>query len=94
MTTGSFIAAGHAIWTSMLASGASMGWRPLLDPLPVHGLWPWLLLPLLMALALVYKAIKMPVLRHLYRQSALLAAQMLGLLVLAAAVLWVVSELL
>lgn len=81
------------IWTANAASVVlAMTWRPILDPLPLQSVWPLLLLPLLWALAVVYKAIKMPSLRHIWRQSALLAAQMLGLLVLAAAALWLISE--
>ncbi len=84
------------MWIGILnplpAAILATAWRPLLDPLPLHTVWPLLLLPLIWALAVVYKAIKMPDLRHVWRQASLLAAQMLGLLVLAAIALWMISE--
>lgn len=32
--------------------------RPFIQPMPVWDYWPWLMLPLLMGVALVYKGIK------------------------------------
>lgn len=68
-------------------------WRPLLDPLPLHGAWLLLLAPLVVALAAVYKAIKLPRIERFGREVAVLSIQIVGLLGLAAVVLWVVTEL-
>jgi hypothetical protein len=42
------------MWTTLLA------YRPFLDPLPVwpNSVWPWLLVPLSVAVAIVYKSIR------------------------------------
>jgi len=51
-----------------------------------------LLLPLVIAVAVVYKAIKVPDLKDLPRQATLLTAQILIFMVLAAIGLWVLVE--
>lgn len=64
-------------------------WRPFLDPLPLNEPWhPYALMPLLVfAVALVYKALKLPELRGLMAQSFRLALHITALMILAAAVL-------
>jgi len=71
-----------------------LAYRPFLDPLPVDRFWLLLLVPLVILVAVVYKAIRLPDLAHLPRQSASLAAQILIFMVLAAAALWLLTELL
>lgn len=84
-----------ALWSIFMLAQQTppQAWRPLLDPLPLHRFWPLLLIPLVAALAAVYKAIKLPRIERFGREVAGLAAQIVGLLVLAAVVLWVVTEL-
>jgi hypothetical protein len=81
--------------TAAAAAGLATGqpWRPFLDPLPLHGAWLVLLAPVVVALAVVYKAIKLPRIEHFGREVAVLSVQVVGLLVLAAVVLWAVTEL-
>jgi hypothetical protein len=69
-----------------------LAYTPFLDPLPLDGQWLLLLIPLAIAIALVYKTIKLPHLVQLPRQTAVLAAQILVFMVLAAAVIWLLSE--
>lgn len=38
----------------------ALAWRPFLDPLPIDRYWLWLILPMIMAIAVVYKAVKLP----------------------------------
>ena len=64
----------------------------LLDPLPLDRYWLWLALPLVVAICVVYKAIKAPDLAVLPRQALNLAIQFILMMALAAAVLWVLSE--
>jgi len=71
----------------------ALGWRPLLDPLPLDGYYLLFLVPLVVAIAVVYKAIKVEDLTRLPRAAAVLAVQILVFMVLAAAVLWMVTEL-
>ncbi|MEX0654956.1 MAG: hypothetical protein WD534_09680 [Phycisphaeraceae bacterium] len=80
--------------TTLLATWANLiAWRPLLDPVPVDGVWPMLLLPLAVAIAIVYKTIKLDDLARLPRQAALLSAQIIVFMAAAAAIIWVVVEL-
>ena len=67
-------------------------WRPLLDPLPVDGFWLWLMLPMALAVATVYKAIKLDDLSRLPGQAIWLAVQFVIVMMLATAVLWLITE--
>ena len=46
-------------------------YRPFLDPLPVWSdkVWPWLLLPLCLAVSVVYKSIKCRSMRQVPREA-------------------------
>ena len=76
------------VWTQMNVAA----WRPLLDPLPVEGFWLWLMLPMALAVATVYKAIKLDNLSRLPGQALWLAVQFVIVMMLAAAVLWLITE--
>lgn len=68
-----------------------LGFRPFFDPLPIAG--DWLLLPLVLAIAVVYKTIKLDDLERLPREAAILAVQITVFMLLAAAGLWLIVEL-
>ena len=55
----------------MLAEAA---YRPFKDPLPVwqNSRWPWLLLPLTLAVSVVYKSIRCKSMRRVPREAAVL----------------------
>lgn len=72
--------------TSLLA------YVPFRDPVPIDQYWLLLLLPLVVAIALVYKAIKVTDLSRLPREAAVLSAQIVAFMVLAAAGLWLLTE--
>jgi TRAP-type C4-dicarboxylate transport system permease large subunit len=55
----------------------ALAWRPFLEPLPIDAGWLWLCVPLVLAVAVVYKTIKLPHLRDLPLESVKLAAQVL-----------------
>jgi len=65
---------------------------PFLAPLPLDRYWLLLLLPLVVAIAIVYKTIKLEDLSQLPRQAAFLTGQIVAFMVLAAAALWLVTE--
>ena len=68
-------------------------WRPMLDPVPVDTVWPLLLLPLAVAIAVVYKAIKLDDLRKLPRQATVLSAQIVLFMIAAAGIIWAMVDL-
>ncbi len=68
-------------------------WRPVLDPLPVDTYWLWLMLPLVVGVAVVYKALKVNDLAKLPSQALTLVVQLVVLMAVAAAVLWLLTEL-
>lgn len=72
--------------------GSLAGIRWYLEPLPLDAYWILLLVPLVAVVSIVYKTLKVSSLDKLPVQASLLAAQILGFMVLAAAVLWLVSE--
>jgi hypothetical protein len=80
----------NAAGLSAFAQG--LAWTPLLEPMPLDDYWLFLLIPLAIAISVVYKAIRMDRLDPLPRNAAYMAAQILVFLVAAAAVLWVLTR--
>lgn len=77
-------------FTPALALGAQAGptlpYRPLLDPIELHGWWCILLLPMALGVSLAYKAVRLPTLERFWRQVLLMSAQIVvAMIVLAAA---------
>jgi len=64
-----------------------LAWTPFLDPLwAVQPYWWMLLVPLSLGISMVYKAWRMPVLDHYWRQVAVMTTQLiLGMLALGLA---------
>lgn len=71
----------------------TLGFRPFLDPLPIDRYWMLLLLPLVIGISVVYKTIKVDNLERLPREAAVLAAQIVAFMIMAAAALWMLTEL-
>jgi len=69
-------------------------WTPFLHPLSLGEWWPVLLLPMVFAIATVYKTLKLEDLSHLPRDAALLSLQIIAFMAVAAAGLWVLTVLL
>ena len=61
-----------------------LAYRPFFEPLPIDRFWYLLAIPLVVAIAVVYKTLKLPTLDRLVPESLLLAGQVLFFLVLAA----------
>ncbi len=78
--------------TLALGSVSLLAWRPFLDPLPLHGHWMWLLLPLVVVIAVVYKAIRVDDLSRLPRQVAIMVGQIAVVLIALALLLWLITE--
>ena len=69
--------------------GTMLAWTPFLDPIPVWGnaVWPWLLLPLTIAVSIVYKSIKCRSMRQVPREAAGIAMWIVVGMVAAAVIL-------
>ena len=67
--------------------------RPFLQPLPVWNYWPWLLVPLAVAVAVVYKSIKCRRINQVPKEATVLTLWILGGMVVAAGVLAVMVKL-
>jgi hypothetical protein len=67
--------------------------HPFLQPLPVWNYWPWLLVPLAVAVAVVYKSIKCSRVKQVPKEAAVLTLWILGGMVVAAGVLAVMVKL-
>lgn len=74
------------------AGTALLAWRPFLDPIDITGYRLWLMLPLILVVAVVYKAIKIDDLRKLPRQSVVLFLQIFSFMILALIALWLLAE--
>ncbi|MHC4996568.1 MAG: hypothetical protein ACYTGQ_16100 [Planctomycetota bacterium] len=72
-----------------LLTNATLAYTPFLHPInALHDHWLWCLPPLVIAIAVVYKTLKLEPLEHLVSESAQLAAYILFLMAVAAAGLW------
>ena len=69
-----------------------LAYSPLREPIPVDRFWLLLLLPLILVISVVYKTIKIDDLSKLPRQAATLAVQIVAFMILAAAALWLITE--
>ncbi len=50
-----------------------LAYIPFVDPLPVWDYWPWQILPLALAISIVYKSIKCRTVADVPREAAVLA---------------------
>ena len=65
----------------------SFSYRPFLTPLPIWDYWYLLLLPLCLAVAIVYKAIRVDDLSRIPRQALVVTVWIIGGMAVAGAVL-------
>ncbi len=60
-----------------------MGYRPFIDPISIHEHWFWLLIPMAVGIAIVYKAVRLKDMDRYWRAVAVMTAQIvLGMIVL------------
>ena len=78
--------------TGLLTLTLTLAWRPFLDPLDFHEMWYLLLPPLVFAIAIVYKALKLPTLERLWIDSIRLGGYIILLICLAAVALYGIVE--
>ncbi|MCK4873584.1 MAG: hypothetical protein KAS72_12755 [Phycisphaerales bacterium] len=70
-----------------------LAWRPFLDPINcLHDWWWVMLVPLAAFIAVIYKAIRMPNLRKLPSEAAVLAVQIVLGMIGLAIVIHVIAE--
>jgi hypothetical protein len=68
-----------------------LAFTPLYDPLPalypqMSDYWLWCVIPLVLAISIVYKATRLENLRNLPREATIMTAQMLIVMVVAAVI--------
>ena len=88
-----------ALVSTMLAQTTGMGpgsgavhYRPFVSPMPVWDFWYLLIFPLCLAVSIVYKAMKLPDMRQVPKQSLLITAWIVLGMAIAAAVLVVIVK--
>ncbi|HXE55265.1 MAG TPA: hypothetical protein VN541_19735 [Tepidisphaeraceae bacterium] len=66
-----------------------LAWTPFLDPIPIwsNAVWPWLLLPLAVAVSVVYKSIKCRTMRQVPGEASVITITIVLGMVAAAVVL-------
>ena len=69
-------------------------WKPFLRPMPVWGdnAWPWLLIPLCVGVAIVYKSIKCRSMKQVPKEAFVLTIWILAGMAIAAVVLALIVE--
>jgi hypothetical protein len=65
-----------------------LAWRMFLDPMPVWDYWPWLILPLVVLVSIVYKSIKCKSMSTVPREAGAISFWILFGMVAAAGILW------
>jgi TRAP-type C4-dicarboxylate transport system permease large subunit len=76
-----------------LNSLITLAYVPFRDPIPIGDAWLVLLLPLIIVISIVYKTIKLADLSRLPREATQLSATIMVFMLLAAAGLWLLTEL-
>ena len=69
-----------------------LAYRPFLDPMDLHDQWLWLLIPLVVAISLVYKTLKLQSLEKLAADTTRLTLTILAVTAVAAAACWGLTE--
>ncbi|QOV88055.1 hypothetical protein [Humisphaera borealis] len=77
-----------------LSEGTAYKYVPFLTPLPAwnDSVWPWLLLPLCIAIAVVYKSIKCRTMRQVPREATVLTLWIVVGMAIAAGALALIVE--
>ena len=70
----------------------TLAYRLFLDPLPISPHWLWLMPPLVLAVSVVYKTLKVESLADAPKESIKLAAQIAAVLTITASVCWMISR--
>ena len=72
-----------------------LAWRPFLDPIDAHSWWFVLLIPLALGVSVTYKAVRLPDLSRLWRETAILTTQIvIGIILLGLASFLVIQKIL
>ena len=87
-----------ALWLTSItaaatATGSTAGYQFFHEPMPIEKYWLLLVVPLVAVISIVYKTIKLKDLSQLPRQSLFLMTQILAFMMMAAAALWLLTEL-
>lgn len=69
-----------------------LAYVPFLDPLPIDPWWMVLLLPLVVLTSIVYKTLRLKDLSQMPRQAAWMSLQVISFMVIAAVVVWTITE--
>lgn len=67
-------------------------YRPFLDPLDLHDLWWWTLVPLAIGISLAYKAIRVPSFDTYWREVLIMSVQIVAGMAAIAAGLYLLIE--
>lgn len=79
--------------TTSPASAAVSGYRPFLDPIDAfQSSWLWFAIPLAFCISMVYKAVRLPHLNRYWKQVTKMTLQIVGAMILLAAVSYVVVQ--
>lgn len=73
-------------------ASAARGYRPFLDPLPLHDVWWLTLIPLALGISVAYKAIRVSDMSRYWRQVGLMTAQIIAGMIGLAAIVFIVVE--
>jgi hypothetical protein len=68
----------------------TLAYRPFLDPMTVADWWWWLVLPLIIGISVVYKAIRLPNLKHYWWHVLRMTIQVIVAMIIMCIILYVI----
>ncbi|MBL8746488.1 MAG: hypothetical protein JNK58_09055 [Phycisphaerae bacterium] len=83
----------HLLTSSVSQAAATHTYRPFVDPLDLHNLWWWTLIPLALGISMAYKAVRLQDLSKYWQQSLLMTGQVVGGMIGLAVAAYIIVEL-
>lgn len=77
----------------LTAAARTLAWRPFLEPLDLHDHWWLTLLPLALGVSIAYRAVRVTSFNHYWRQTLVMCVQVVGGMILLAALVFTIIEL-
>lgn len=83
----------HLLPSILAQAAAPHPYRPFIDPLDLHNLWWFTLIPLALAISMAYKAVRLEDLSRFWTQSLLMTIQVVAGMIGLAVAAFIVVEL-
>ena len=83
----------HLLGSILAQAAAPRAYRPFIDPLDLHNVWWFTLIPLALGISMAYKAVRLEDLSRFWKQSLLMTVQVVAGMIGLAVAAFIVVEL-